>query len=144
MIEKTAPVIYEKSDPELIGYLGETHVKMAKKGLDSSLSALIELRSSQINQCAFCVNMHLNDARKSQVSQSKLDKLIVWRHVEVFSPKERAVLAWTEALTVLDQKTDYASLRAELREHFTDHDITLITADIGMINLWNRVQISKH
>jgi len=144
MTDKTAPVAHENNDPKLIGYLGNVHPMMAERGLDHGLSALIELRSSQINQCAYCVNMHIDDARMAEVSQEKLDKLIVWRHVDIFTPSERAVLAWTEALTVLDQKTDYAVLRAQLREHFSDNEITVITTDIGMINLWNRVQISKH
>lgn len=144
MTNPTAPVAHEKNDPKLIGHLGQVHPMMAEHGLAPSLSALIELRSSQINQCAFCVNMHIGDARKAGVTQEQMDKLIVWRHVDVFSAEERAVLAWTEALTVLDQKTDYATLRADLREHFSDNEITVITTDIGMINLWNRVQISKH
>lgn len=144
MTNNTAPVIHEKNDPQLISHLGNVHIMMAEHGLEPSLSALIELRASQMNQCAYCVNMHLNDARKAKISQEKIDKLIVWRHVDVFTSAERAVLAWTEALTVLNQKTDYASLRADLREHFSDKEITVITTDIGMINLWNRMQISKH
>ena len=144
MANNTARVTHEKNDPKLIGHLHQVHLMMAERGLDHGLSALIELRASQINQCAYCVNMHIEDAHKAEVSQEKLDKLIVWRHVDVFTSEERAVLAWTEALTVLDQKTDYTSLRADLRKHFTDSEITVITTDIGMINLWNRVQISKH
>lgn len=144
MTDTTAPLTHEKNDPKLIGHLGKVHAMMVERGLEPSLSALIELRSSQINQCAYCVNMHIDEARNAQVSQEKLDKLIVWRFSDVFSPAERAVLAWTEALTTLDQKTEYAGLRAELREHFSDNEITVITTDIGMINLWNRVQISKH
>ncbi|WP_417430655.1 carboxymuconolactone decarboxylase family protein [Kiloniella sp.] len=138
------PVMHEKNDPKLIGYLGQIHVMMAERGLEHSLSALIELRASQINQCAYCVNMHISDARKAGVSQDKLDKVIVWRHVDVFSEPERAALAWTEALTTLDLKINYAKLRSELRRYFSDKEITLITTDIGMINLWNRIQISKH
>jgi alkylhydroperoxidase family enzyme len=60
------------------------------------------------------------------------------------SPAERAALAWTEALTVLDEKTDYASLRGELRAYFNDEQIGALTAEIGMINLWNRLQVSRH
>ncbi|WP_216825507.1 carboxymuconolactone decarboxylase family protein [Kiloniella sp. EL199] len=138
------PVLHEKNDPKLIGFLGQVHVMMAERGLAHSLSALIELRASQMNQCAYCVDMHISDARKAGVSQEKLDKVIVWRHVDVFSAPERAALAWTEVLTIFDSKTNYAKLRSELREHFSDKEITVITTDIGMINLWNRVQISKH
>lgn len=144
MTDKTISITHEKNEPKLIGYLGKVHPMMVERGLGHGLSALIELRSSQINQCAYCVNMHIDDALKAGVSQEKLDMLVVWRHVDIFSPSERAVLAWTEALTLLDQNSDYAILRAQLREYFSENEITVITIDIGMINLWNRVQISKH
>lgn len=144
MTNNTAPVTHEKNDPQLIDHLGNVHPMMAEHGLEPALSAIIELRASQINKCAYCVNMHLDDARKANISQEKIDKLIFWRHVDIFTPAERAVLAWTEALTILEQKTDYASLRADLRQHFSEKEITVITTDISMINLWNRIQISKH
>ncbi|MFY0681583.1 MAG: carboxymuconolactone decarboxylase family protein [Thalassovita sp.] len=140
----SAPVIHEATAPELLGYLGMVHPKMADLGLANSLSSLIELRVSQINQCAYCVNMHISDARGAGVDQEKLDKLIVWRHVDAFSPAEKAVFAWAEALTYLSADTDYGALRAQLRSHYSDQDITVMTTAIGMINLWNRIQISKH
>ncbi len=140
----SAPLTHEKNEPGLIGHLGDTHRQMAERGLAATLSTIIELRASQINQCAYCVGLRLSDARKAGVSEQKLDKLVVWRSVATFTDAERAVLAWTEALTYLDRNTDYAELRAELRQHFSDQDITVITTDIGMINLWNRIQISKH
>ncbi|NVO56939.1 carboxymuconolactone decarboxylase family protein [Rhodobacteraceae bacterium B1Z28] len=140
----SAPVIHEKIAPKLIGYLGMVHPMMADLGLAKTLSSIIELRVSQINQCAYCVNMHLSDARKAGVNQKKLDNLIVWKHVDVFTPAERAALAWAEALTYLAADTDYGALRSDLRSQFSDQDITVITTAVGMINLWNRVQVSKH
>ena len=65
-------------------------------------------------------------------------------HVEDFSVSEKAALAWTEALTVLDQRTDYAVLRASLRDHFSEEQIGALTAEVAMINLWNRIQVSNH
>lgn len=144
MTNSTMPVVHEKNDPKLMGYLGQVHPMMTERGLAPTLSALIELRSSQINQCAYCVDMHIDDARKAGVPQEQIDKLVVWQHVNLLSAAERAVLAWVEALTVLDHRADYAALRADLRDHFSDREITVITMDIGMINLWNRIQISKH
>ncbi|WP_120634604.1 carboxymuconolactone decarboxylase family protein [Ruegeria sp. EL01] len=144
MTVSTAPVTHEQNEPKLMGHLGQVHPMMAEKGLSHALSALIELRASQINQCAYCVNMHIEQARNSGVTQEQLDKLVVWQHTDVFSAAERAVLAWVEALTILKQDTDFAALRAQLRAHFTDNEITVITADVGMINLWNRVQMSKY
>ena len=135
---------HEQNQPGLFGHLGKTHAVMADLGLDHALAALIELRASQINQCAFCVDMHLAQARKIGLPQDKLDRLVVWREVETFTPAERAVLAWTEALTDLDPNGDLSPLRDEMRQHFDDATISVITADVGMINLWNRVQKSKH
>lgn len=140
----SSAIEYEKTEPKLLSYLGNVHPMMASRGLKADLAALIELRASQINQCSYCVKLHINDALKARVEQVKLDELIVWRHADVFSAAERAALAWTEALTYLDEKNNYADMRAELREHFSDNEITVITTDIGMINLWNRVQISKY
>lgn len=144
MTVSTAAIAHEQNQPELFTHLGQTHVMMAKRGLDPALSVLIELRASQINQCAYCVDLHLEQARRIGVAQDTLDKLVVWREVDLFSPLERAVLAWTEALTRLEPHADLARLRAGLRAQVSDETISLITADIGMINLWNRVQKSKH
>ena len=144
MTDTNPPLMHENNQPEIFGHLGHTHVLMANHGLDHALSALIELRASQINQCAYCVAMHLDQARKISVSQAKLDSLVVWREVDHFSPAEQAALAWTEALTYLDRDFDLSDLRQDLRKHFSDEEISVITTDIGMINLWNRVQKSKH
>ena len=144
MTESNSPLTHEQNQPEIFGHLGQTHALMADHGLDHALSVLIELRASQINQCAYCVAMHLKQARKAGVSQAKLDSLVVWREVDHFAPAERAVLAWTEALTYLDRDKDLSGLRRDLRAHYSEEEISVITADISMINLWNRVQKSKH
>ncbi len=144
MTDSNPPLAHEQNQPELFGYLGQTHALMADHGLDHALSVLIELRASQINQCAYCVNLHLSQARKIGVSQAKLDTIVVWREVDHFSPAEQAVLAWTEALTYLDRDMDLSGLRSAMRAHYSEEEISVITADIGMINLWNRVQKSKH
>ena len=136
-------ITYEQYQPELYTHLGQTHAMMADLGLDHALAALIELRASQINECAYCVNMHITQARKIGVPQDKLDQLVVWREVQAFSPAERAALAWTEALTCLERDSAFGDLRAELQTHFSNEEISVITADVGMINLWNRVQKSK-
>lgn len=144
MTNTNQPLMHEKNQPEIFGHLGDTHALMAHHGLDHALSVLIELRASQINQCAYCVGLHLNQARKAGVAQAKLDTLVVWREVDHFSPAEQAVLAWTEALTYLNRDQDLSDLRRDLRRHYSDEEISVITADIGMISLWNRVQKSKH
>lgn len=88
--------------------------------------------------------MHIKEARHDGETNERLDRLVVWAHVSDFTEAEKAALAWTEALTVLDAKTDYATLRARLRSSFTDQQISVLTSSISMINLWNRMQISAH
>lgn len=140
----TKAVLHESRQPDLMQHLGQTHALMAEKGLPRSLSHLIELRISQINECAYCIKMHSGDARKDGETSERLDRLAAWRHVPDFSGAEKAAFAWAEALTYLDRNTDYAALRGELRKHFTDELITLITTCVSMINLWNRIQVSKY
>lgn len=140
----TDPLNYQNSIPEILQALGQVHVFMDDRGLERRLHHLIQLRASQINQCAYCVKMHCREAHEDGESQERLERLVVWRHCNDFSPRERAALAWTEALTLLDARTDYAALRAQLREQFSDGEIGVLTATVAMINLWNRIQVSRH
>lgn len=143
-MNSTAPINYPKVIDPVFAALGKVHEQIDTYGLNRPLHHLMELRASQINRCAYCVKMHAREARAHEETNERLDRLIVWNHTNDFSPKEKAALAWTEALTVLDSKTNYGELRAELRQHFSDAEIGAITATVAMINLWNRVQISTH
>ena len=134
--EKNVGAIYEA--------LGGVEEQLAGRGFDVSLHHLVKLRASQINGCGFCVKMHTREAREDGETNERLDRLIVWRHVKDFSAAEQSALAWTEALTTIDEKTDYALLRAELLTHFSDEEISVLTSIIAMINLWNRFQVSQH
>lgn len=140
----TSAVKYEQEIPDVLQALAGVHQTIEGHGLDRKLVHLIHLRASQINQCAFCVKMHTREARQDGEASDRLDRLIVWRHVRDFTEREKAALAWTEALTVLDGRADLAPLRAGLRQHFSDREIGLLTATISMINLWNRLQVSRH
>ena len=97
-------------------------------GVEPGLLHMVNLRASQINQCGFCVRMHTKEARHDGETSERLDRLIVWRHVADFTPREKAAFAWTEAVTELSPKTDYAPLRAELRAHFTDAEASALTS----------------
>ncbi|WP_437738203.1 carboxymuconolactone decarboxylase family protein [Sorangium sp. So ce1335] len=143
MSEQSA-VKYEQVIPDVLQALAGVHHVLEGYGLERKLIHLIQLRASQINQCAFCVRMHTRDARQDGETNDRLDRLIVWEHVRDFSERERAAFAWTEALTSLDRRTDYSALRARLREHFSEREIGALTAAVAMINLWNRVQVSRH
>ncbi|MEP3045185.1 MAG: carboxymuconolactone decarboxylase family protein [Roseibium sp.] len=140
----TAEINHYKNIPNVLTAFREGHNQILSIGLDVKLHHLLKLRASQMNSCAYCVNMHSEEARSDGETQQRLDRLIVWRHVEDFSEAERAALAWTEALTDLDETNDLASLREGLKKHFSDTDISGITAAIAMINLWNRIGVSNH
>lgn len=114
------------------------------KSENKNLFHLVALRASQINQCAFCVKMHIREALQDGETQERIDRLIVWRHVSDFTEKEKAAFAWVEALTSLKNDSDNASLRSDLRQYFSEKELALLTAKVAMINLWNRIQVANH
>ncbi len=107
-------------------------------GLEKSLVELVKTRASQINRCAFCLDMHSKDARQNGESEQRLHVLAGWEDSSLFTPRERAALAWTESLTELAAKGAPDHLYAALREHFSEKEIVDLTFLIGTINLWNR------
>jgi len=110
-------------------------------GLEHALMELVRTRASQINGCAFCLHMHTRDARAAGESEERLHLLAAWRESPLFSERERAALAWTEALTLVADShapdRDYEAVRA----HFTDAELTQLSLLIGAINVWNRLAI---
>src|SRR5690606_21654404 len=100
-------------------------------------------RASQINGCAHCVKMHTHDARKDGETSERLDRLVVWQHVDDYTPREKAALAFTEAMTRLDDQSVLPGLRAALREHFSEQEVAALGADIAMISLSNRISLSN-
>ncbi|MGQ9370743.1 carboxymuconolactone decarboxylase family protein [Azospirillum sp. ST 5-10] len=140
----TRAIRYDLEIPDVLKALAAVHQAMDARGLDRTIHHLVQLRASQINRCAFCVKMHTREARDDGETNERLDRIIVWDQVGDFTAREKAALAWTEALTVLDGRADLGALRAELRRHFTEAEIGIITGTVAMINLWNRIQISGH
>ncbi len=138
------PVKYATAIPDVLAALSDVHKTMSHHKLDRHLQHLVQLRASQINQCGYCIKMHTQDARRDGETSERLDRLIAWRQVDDFTAAEKAAFAWTEALTSLDKPSDLSAIRADLREHFSDEEIGVLTADVAMINLWNRIQISAH
>lgn len=138
------PVNYAAAAPDILQALTGVHAAVDTHGLDRTIHHLVQLRASQINGCAFCIKMHLREAREDGETEARLDRVIVWEQVNDFTARERAALGWTEALTSIERRTDYGALRAELRAHFSDGEIAALTATVAMINLWNRIQISAH
>lgn len=137
-------VRYEAEIPKVLKSMAEVHGAMDEYGLERSLHHLVQLRASQINACGFCVKMHTREAREDGETNERLDRVVVWEQVSDFTEKEKAALAWTEALTKLDSPVDISALRARLRKHFSDREIAVLTSAVAMINLWNRINISRH
>ncbi|MGB6974010.1 MAG: carboxymuconolactone decarboxylase family protein [Terracidiphilus sp.] len=112
---------------------------LAASGLDLELQELVKLRASQINGCAFCTQLHLNESRHMGIAAPKLDLLAVWREAGVFSEREKAALQWTELLTRLSEHhvsdKDFAAVSA----HFQPSELAWLSIAIGLINIWNRI-----
>ena len=112
-----------------------------KAGLDKELIELIKIRASQINGCAFCLQYHILQAEALGLSADKINLVAVWREAPQFSGRERAALAWTEALTNVSTTHAPDADYQALREHFSDKEIVDLTYLIGMINFWTRLAI---
>ena len=109
----------------------------AKAGMDKQLLELVKLRASQINGCAFCVQHHILESEKLGVPVDKLNLVVVWREAPQFSARERAALAWTEALTLLaDGVSD--EVYAEASREFSEKELAYLTSAVASINVWNR------
>jgi len=109
--------------------------------LDPTIFELVKMRASQLNGCAFCLDMHSKDARARGESEQRLYVLPAWRETEFYSPAERAALAWCESLTLVAERGAPPELFAELKEHFDDEQIAALTIAIVAINGWNRLSI---
>ena len=113
----------------------------AKAGIDKQLLELIKLRASQINGCAFCVQFHILQGESLGIAADKLNLVVVWREAPQFSARERAALAWTEALTLVTEGVSdevYAQARAE----FSEAELAYLSSAIASINVWNRLGVA--
>jgi AhpD family alkylhydroperoxidase len=109
--------------------------------LDKSLIELVKLRASQINGCAFCIDMHTKDARQHGETEQRLYLLNAWREAPFYTERERAALAWTEHLTRLSTDGAPDAARDRLHAVFSEFEVANLTVLIGLINLWNRVSV---
>jgi len=111
-------------------------------GLERSLLHLIKLRASQINGCAWCIDMHTKDARAEGETEQRLYLVSAWREAPFFSERERAALAWTEAVTLISQDHVPDEVYQYVRRHFTEKELVYLTLAIVAINGWNRLNVS--
>lgn len=131
---------YAAISKEVILPLYKSHTSLRDSPLDLSVILLVELRTSQINGCAYCCGLHTEEARKLGIIQEKLDKLVAWRTAhKLFSNKERAALAWCDALTIM--KMDCEKEKELLFQYYSEREIVDLTACIALMNALNRIAI---
>jgi AhpD family alkylhydroperoxidase len=132
---------FNKASPEAVRAVMALEHFVHASGIPRRLIHLITLRASQLNGCAYCVDMHVKEARKDGESEQRLHLLSVWRESPLYSEEERAVLAWTESLTNLSQTKAPDEDFEPLRKFFSDEEITKLSVIIGTINVWNRLAV---
>ena len=118
----------------------ESYVRQT--GLEPSLLELVRTRASQINYCAYCLDMHTKDARAAGESEQRLYSLSAWRESPFYTERERAALSWTEAVTRISDRSVPDELYQEARRNFTEYELVVLTTAIVAINGWNRLAIS--
>ncbi len=133
---------YSKASPGAYRAMAGLERFVHNCGLEPSLLELIKLRASQINGCAFCLDMHWKDARAAGESEQRLYSLDAWRETPFYSERERAALAWTEAVTLIAATHVPDELYEEVRQHFSEEELVNLTLAIVTINGWNRLSIS--
>jgi len=130
---------FQEAVPEFAVSMAAITHALKKSGIEPELRELIKIRASQLNGCAFCVQFHLNDARKINVPAAKLDLLAAWREAGIFSEREAAALDWTERVTLLAQKHIDDEAFEPVKAQFSEQDLALLTVAISQINAWNRI-----
>ena len=133
---------YQKAAPDAIHAMFALGKYVAGCGLEPTLLELVKLRASQLNGCAYCLDMHSKDARAAGETEQRLYTLSAWRETPFFSERERAALAWTEAVTQISGGVSDA-LFEETRKHFNEKELADLTWAVVAINGWNRVAISS-
>src|SRR5579859_18612 len=138
----TARINYAHTDPKALRLLlaVEGHIKTST--LESELLHLVKMRASQINGCAFCIDMHSKDARAEGETEQRLYSLDAWDESPYYSNRERAALAWTDAVTLLSHGHVPDSVYEQVRAQFDDAEIAALTLTVAMINSWNRLNVA--
>ena len=133
---------YSKTAPEGVEILRKLETYIRKSGLEPDLLELVRLLASQINGCAFCIDMHTKDARSQGESEQRLYAIGAWRETSFYTRRERAALAWTEAVTRIDNHHVQEEIYNQARECFSEKELVDLTLAIIAINSWNRLAIS--
>jgi len=131
--------VFQGIIPEMATGMAAISHALRKSGMEPEIVELLKIRASQLNGCAFCVQYHLNDARKLNIPAAKLDLLATWREAGIFTEREAAALDWTERVTLLSQHHIDDEAYASVSAHFSEREVAFLTTAIGQINFWNRV-----
>jgi len=133
---------FSKLNPKVMQALLGLGAFVHDSGLDQKLLHLVMLRASQINGCAYCLDMHSKDARADGETEQRLYGLDAWRESPYYSPKERAALAWTEAVTLVSQTRVPEEVYDEVKQQFSESDIVNLTVAVTTINTFNRLNVA--
>jgi len=131
----------DQAAPEIMRAMGEFDDRVRQSGLEPLLLELVKTRASQLNGCAYCLHLHTAEARALGESEERLYLLDAWRESPLYSPRERAALAWTEALTLIARSHAPDEVYAEARRHFSEAELVKLSIAIGLINAWNRLAV---
>jgi AhpD family alkylhydroperoxidase len=131
-----------KQSPELVQKLVEFSNGVDDCGIEKTILLLVSIRASQLNGCAFCLDMHVKEARLNGERELRLYHLPAWRESTLFDPRERAALAWTEALTKLGEHGVPDDVYNRVLEHYSDKELSDLTFAVMAINAWNRLNIA--
>ncbi len=133
---------YRQAAPEALKALVAVDAQIKASGLEQCLIELVKIRASQINGCAYCIAVHTEDARKRGETEQRIYLLDAWRESPLYSERERAALAWTEAVTLIAQTRAPDDVYAQVRAQFSEQETVNLTMLIATINAWNRIAIS--
>lgn len=138
----TQRIDYQKQSPELFKKFVEFSFALKQSSIEQSIRDLVDLRASQLNGCAFCVDMHVKEATMHEERPLRLHHIAVWRESQLFSPRERAALAWTEILTQIPAQGVPDELYDRVRTQFSEKEVSDLTFLVMSINAWNRVNVA--
>ncbi|NLS17507.1 carboxymuconolactone decarboxylase family protein [Rhizobium sp. P40RR-XXII] len=138
----TQRVNYAQQSPALFKKLSDLSMALKDGAIDQKIHDLVQIRASQINGCAFCLDMHVKEAKIHGESELRLYHIAIWRESNLFVPRERAALAWTEAVTKLAEGGIPDELYERVRGQLSEREISDLTFAIMVINAWNRASIA--
>lgn len=138
----TQRLAYSQQSPQLFKKFLEFSSALREAGIDQQIYDLVDIRASQLNGCACCLDMHVKEAKIHGERELRLHHVSIWRESSLFSPRERAALAWTEILTRLPEHGVSDEIYAQTRAQFTEKEMADLTFLVMCINAWNRVNVA--